>query len=70
MSELERMLVRLGNVNERLAACQSEWAVRYWTQVRDSLRRRVELAEMCDLGLFTESQLMDTTLPTPRRASF
>lgn len=70
MSELERMLERLGNVNERLDACQSEWAVRYWTQVRDSLRRRVELADLYDRGLFTESQILDTTVPTPRRASF
>lgn len=70
MSELERMLERLGNVNERLSACQSEWAVRYWTQVRDSLRRRVELADLYDRGEFKESQLMDTTVLTPRRASF
>jgi len=62
MSELERMLTRLGNVSQRLETCESEWAIAYWTQVRDTLRRRVELADMYDRKVFKEGPLPMTPL--------
>lgn len=66
MSEMEQLLVRMGNVTERLENCRSEWAVRYWTQIRDHLRRRLALADMYDRGIFVESGQVDTPGLAPR----
>lgn len=55
MSEMERLLARMGNVSERLELARSPWARRHWTQVRDALRRRLALADMRDQGIFEES---------------
>jgi hypothetical protein len=66
MSKMELTLDRMAKVTLRLETCRNEWARQHWISVREQLRRRLEVAELEDLGVISKIVSPKTPLLAPR----